>query len=160
MWETKNKGKEGKLTENQNHSKSHDKKSLEEIECYHCGKNGHMRKDCSKWKQEKGKAKVFEHEDKKKSGVKIEEINVTGIVDSVVDKGSSDIFLVSAMDSIFLTAEDGYAMCDWILDSGASLHVSSHKEWFMSYVATNNYVRLGNEQTCDILGMGDVQLKF
>ena len=114
-----------------------------------------MRKDCSKWKQEKGKAKVFEHEDKKKSGVKIEEINVTGIADSVVDKGSSDILLVSAMNSIFLTAEDGYAMSDWILDSGASLHVSPHKEWFTSYVATNDHVTLGNEQTCDILGMGE-----
>ena len=133
----KTKEKKGSSQKNQNRSKSRDKKSLEDIECYHCGKNGHMRKDCSKWKQEKGKAKVSEHEDKKKSGVKIEEINVTGIVDSVVDKGSSDIFLVSAMDSIFLTTEDGYAMSDWILDSGASLHVSPHKEWFTSYVATN-----------------------
>ena len=51
-------------------------------------------------------------------------------------------------------------MSDWILDSGASLNVSLHKEWFTSYVATNDYVRLGNEQTCVILGVGDVQLKF
>ena len=107
--------------------------------------NGHMRKDCSKWKQEKGKAKVYEHKDNKKSGIKIEEINVIGIVDNVVDKGSIDIFLVSTMDSVFLTAKDGYAMSDWILDSGASLHVSLHKEWFTSYVATNDYVKLGNE---------------
>ena len=71
-----------------------------------------MRKDCSKWKQEKGKAKVFEHKDKEKSDINIEEINVTGIIDSVVDKGSNDIFLVSAMDFVFLTVEDGYAMSD------------------------------------------------
>ena len=74
--------------------------------------------------------------------------------------GSNDIFLISAMDSILLIVEDGYAMSDQILDLGASLHVSPQKEWFTSYVATNDYVRLGNEQTCDILGVGDVQLKF
>ena len=59
-----------------------------------------------------------------------------------------------------MTAEDGYAISDWIIDSGASLHVSPHKEWFTSYVATKDHVRLGNEQMCDILGVGDVQLKF
>ena len=60
----------------------------------------------------------------------------------------------------FLTAKEGYGLSDWIIDSGASLHVSPHKEWFTSYVDTKDLVRLGNEQTCEILGVGDVQLKF
>lgn len=51
-------------------------------------------------------------------------------------------------------------MSDWILDSGASLHVWPHKEWFTSYVTIKDYVRLGNDQVCDILGVGDVQLRF
>ena len=64
------------------------------------------------------------------------------------------------MDSAFLTAKDGYALSDWIIDSGASLHVSPHKEWFTSYVATKDLVRLGNEQTCESMIVGDVQLNF
>ena len=64
------------------------------------------------------------------------------------------------MDSTFLTTKDGYALSDWITNLGASLHVSPHKEWFMYYVATKDLVRLCNEQTCEILGVGDVQLKF
>ena len=47
----KTKEKKGSSQKNQNRSKSCGKKSLEDIECYHCGKNGHMQKDCSKWKQ-------------------------------------------------------------------------------------------------------------
>ncbi|MCO5551785.1 hypothetical protein L7F22_005287 [Adiantum nelumboides] len=93
--------------------------------------------------------------------MKIEEVNVTRYgSDSDFGIATGDIFLTSNFDSIFLTAEDVHAMSDWIINSGASLHVFPHKEWFTSYVATIDYVRLGNEQVCDILGVGDVQLKF
>lgn len=57
-------------------------------------------------------------------------------------------------------AKDGYALSDWMIDSVALLHVSPHKELFMSYGAINDLVRLGNEQTCEIMGVGDVHLKF
>ena len=67
---------------------------------------------------------------------------------------------MSIVDFDFLTTKDGYALNDWIINSQASLYVSLHKEWFMSYVATKDLVRLGNEQTCEILGVGDVHLKF
>ena len=35
-----------------------------------------MKRDCTKWKEEKGKGKDNELEEKKKSSVKIQEINV------------------------------------------------------------------------------------
>ncbi|MCO5595029.1 hypothetical protein L7F22_049066 [Adiantum nelumboides] len=74
---------------------------------------------------------------------------------------SGDIyFLKSTIDSDSLTATNGHALSDWIIDSGTSLHVSPHREWFTSYVSTKDDVRLRNEQTCQILGVGDVQLKF
>ena len=95
--------------------------------------------------------------------MKIEEINVTENVSQYSDACktvSTEIYFTSNMDSIFLTDFDGYALSDWILDSRASLHVSPHREWFTSYVATKGHVRLGNEQTCEILRVGDVQLEF
>ncbi|MCO5595051.1 hypothetical protein L7F22_049088 [Adiantum nelumboides] len=74
---------------------------------------------------------------------------------------SRDIyFLKSTFDLVSLIATYGNALSDWIIDSGASLHVSSHGEWLTSYVSTKDHVWLGNEQLCDILGVGDVQLKF
>ena len=50
----------------QSHSKSHDPKVESDIESYYCGKKGHMKKDCNKWKVEKGKGKDNELEEKKK----------------------------------------------------------------------------------------------
>ncbi|MCO5568804.1 hypothetical protein L7F22_022504 [Adiantum nelumboides] len=152
----KQQSKEKKGKKVHNRSKSRDSKSKDDIECYHCGKKGHMKRDYTKWKQEKDKTKNSE-QDEKKSSMKIKEVNVIGSgSDSDSGIATGDIFLRSNFDSIFLITEDGHAMSDWIIDLGASLHVSPHKEWFTSYVATKDYVRLGNEQVYDILGVGDV----
>ena len=71
-----------------------------------------MKKDCNKWKAEKGKGKDHEPEEKKKSSVKIEEINVTENVTAVDDAckiALADIYFSSSMNSAFLTAKNGYA---------------------------------------------------
>ena len=33
-------------------------------------------------------------------------------------------------------------------------------EWFTTYVEMKGFVKLGNDKKCDILGVGDAQLKF
>ena len=97
-----------------------------------------MRRDCQKWKQEKGKGKALDSEDKKK-GVKIEEVNVThNNEDSDGDKTLGDIFYTN-FDPMFFIIEDGYDMSDWTLDSRASLHVSAHREWFTTNVANKRF---------------------
>ncbi|MCO5549225.1 hypothetical protein L7F22_002691 [Adiantum nelumboides] len=111
---------------NESRSKSRNAKGKSDIECYHCGKKSHMKRECKTWKAEKGKEKSEEQGEK-----------------------------VFCKDS-----RDGHALSDWIIDSGTSLHVSPHREWFTSYVSTKDNVWIGNEQTCQILGVGDDQLKF
>ena len=127
-----------------------------ELECYYCHKKGHMKKDCRKWKQEKGKDKKQEGGKAKESSVKIEEINSVSIEDS-----EGDIYFTSILDSAFLVATSDCALQDWVLDSGASFHVTPHREWFSTYdAARKGRVRLGNDFSYDIIGVGDVQLKF
>ena len=49
----------------------------------------------------------------------------------------------------------------WVLDSGASFHATSSRELFTSYAPGNHgKVYLGDDQPCDVVGKGEVQIKL
>ena len=78
-----------------------------------------------------------------------------------MDSEDGKILLILTLDSAQLVATDDLIMHDWILDSGASFHVTPHKEWFSTYDASRKgKVRLKNDYACEIIGVGDVQLKI
>ena len=80
-----------------------------EIECYWCHKKGHMKKDCPKWKAEKGKDKEESH-NSNGSNVKIEEINVACIDED------GDILFTLILDPSLLITSDGNDFSDWLND--------------------------------------------
>lgn len=68
-------------------------------------------------------------------------------------------------------AQDGYESGDilcmtnhkndqsWILDNGCSFHMSSNKNWFMSFEeSSGGQVFLGNNKTCKVQGIGSIKL--
>ena len=85
-----------------------------------------MKKDCYQWKREKGKEKKQDknqkEEKKATSNVKIEEVN------TVNEAKEGDILFTSSMDSVHLVATNEGMSNDWILDSGASFHMSPNCE--------------------------------
>ena len=49
---------------------------------------------------------------------------------------------------------------DWVIDSGASFHVTSWADFFTSYLQGEfGNVRIGNEDVSKIVGMGDIRLE-
>ena len=143
--------KRGKGRErNKSQSKS---RARSNVECYHCHKKGHLKKDCYKWKREKGKGKK-EHnqkEEKKASSVKIEEVN------TINKDEEGDIIFISTIGSIHLVATNQGISNDWVLDSGASFHVNPNCDWFTNYDKGRiGQARLGNGIACDIVNVSDV----
>ena len=147
----KNKGKD----RNQSRNKS---KACNNVECYHCHKKGHHKIDCHQLKHEKGKGKKQDKnqkEEKTTTNVKIEEVI------AISEAKEGDILFTSSMESVHLMATNKVMSNDWIIDSGASFHVSPNCEWFSTYNAgRTGRVMLGNGLACDIVGVGDVQVRF
>ena len=50
---------------------------------------------------------------------------------------------------------------EWILDSACSFHICTNKDWFSSLkpVQKGDVVRMGDDNSCDIVGIGSVQIK-
>ena len=81
-----------------------------------------------------------EKDKNKKEENNIATIGFDGVMVIVGDRGN-------------LTSQD----IDWIVDSGASFHVSCYLESFSSYIAGElGSVRVGDYKVCKIAGMGDV----
>ncbi|KAL0320245.1 UNVERIFIED_CONTAM: Retrovirus-related Pol polyprotein from transposon TNT 1-94 [Sesamum radiatum] len=54
-----------------------------------------------------------------------------------------------------------YESCDWLIDTGANVHVYADKSLFVSYQAiTRRTVSMGNSSTAEVHGIGSVDLKF
>eukprot|EP00253_Pinus_taeda_P027941 PITA_27941 len=120
-------------------SKSKGKKS--KVKCWFCGKSGHLKKDC--WKRQQTS--------KEDSSIEKKEANTTD-TGSASGSGMSDEVL-----SVNLLNHDQH----WLLDSGASKHMCIHREWFKTYKSINDgVVYMGNDVTCNIVGIGSIQLQM
>eukprot|EP00253_Pinus_taeda_P031288 PITA_31288 len=88
---------------------------------------------------------------KEDSSTKKKEENTTD-TGSTSSSGMSDEVL-----SVNLSNHDQH----WLLYSGASNHMCIHKEWFKTYKSINDgVVYMGNDVTCNIVGIGSIQLQM
>lgn len=77
-------------------------------------------------------------------------------VDRFATTTSADLLVVYDEDVINCASHD----TDWVVDSGASLHVAKRKEFFCSYTPGNfGVLRMGNDGMSPVIGIGDVCLK-
>ncbi|MCO5573907.1 hypothetical protein L7F22_027682 [Adiantum nelumboides] len=76
--------------------------------------------------------------------------------DDVFYDAQETLSLQSTMPAELLVS--GEVSHTWILDSGASLHVTPHRHWFTTYEETIGTVTLGDSYSCDIVGIGDIAM--
>jgi len=111
------------------------------VKCWFYGKSGHLKKDC--WKRQQ-KSKEDSSTEKKEA--------------NTINTGSASKTSMSyEVLSVDLSSHDQH----WLLDSGASNHICIHREWFKTYKPINDgVVYMGNDVTCNIVGIGSIQLKM
>ena len=96
-----------------------------------------MKKECRIWKKEQNEMKKENKE-----------------TNTIVVEG--DIMIVTDDGCISLVTQDN----NWVIDSGASFHVTSHSDFFTSYRTSDfGNVRMGNSGISKIVSIGDICLK-
>lgn len=147
--------------------------SMRNVECYHCHRKGHVKKDCRAWqksvkKEQSSEASKPKSDDAHKGKAKVEKVNVVEspnahVVVKALSEGymplTSDVlvFLADLSEEALVIVDIEYAQ-NWVIDSGASFHVTPHREWLSTYSHNSGKVRLGNAYELDIEGVRNVKL--
>ena len=111
-----------------------------DINCYKCGKKGHIKRDCPNRK----KNKDDENEGFSKST-------------NVVEDNSND----ADGDMLSVASNSEHPIDSWILDSTCSFHVTPNRYWFDTYKSVNSgIVTVGNGAHCKITGISNIRIKM
>lgn len=121
----------GKRWNGRGRSKSRDRS----FKCYYCDEEGHIQRNCPKYKEDREKRQSHE---------------TAGVAECNDD---SELLLAEAESS-------GTTGSDWILDSGCSFHVCGDKEKFTTYEAYDGgIVRMANNSASRVVGKGIVRFR-
>ena len=123
-------------------SKSRDNKGRgnSSFTCYHCGQEGHIKRNCPSWK-EKGQSSKSKGDE-----------NTTATT-------TDEILLAVGKEEDCLHMAD-HSYTEWVIDTAASYHATSHRELFSSYNAGDfGTVRMGNSSYSKIVGIGDISIQ-
>lgn len=133
--------KENATRKHRNSDKSSKRK---DFNCHYCGKKGHIARNCFK-RRDKSENNKDNEKSKRKSNSD--------------DHANLEAFLVSGFECCTRIMNSDVKDI-WILDSGASKHMSFRRKWFIdldeSYRKT---VSLGDDSVCKVMGCGTILIK-
>lgn len=123
-------------------NKNGNKKNKETRTCYHCGKPGHLKSDCRKLKSEKAST---EHKGSKANVLNSDQSKKGEQFSFVMREGAHKATNISA---------------NWLVDSGASSHMTNNKEFFTELKSTTQRIDLAGEgHTVPATGIGSGIIK-
>ena len=74
---------------------------------------------------------------------------------SAIATSEEEIFFICEQESANLACEE----CTWVIDSGASFHITLSRERFSTYTSGGHgFLKMGDKGECKIVGVGNVCL--
>ena len=123
------------------------------IICHYCNNPGHIEKFCRKKKKDKSK----ERKEKTETETSEQQQQQSyGKATSALAISSNDVCFIGEQGSLNLVCDD----CNWVIDSGASYHLTSCSDYFSSYTSGDfGQVLMGHYGSSKIIGMGTMHLE-
>ncbi|GAB2287662.1 hypothetical protein Dimus_037947 [Dionaea muscipula] len=122
----------------------------EERKCFHCGKPGHIRRNC--WFL-KGK----DQNQNNTNNVTNKSAFTSSCISEVLNVNDFDHSCYSEVLNVSKCIADN----DWILDSGCSFHMCPNLDWFVDFNEVHKSpVYMGDNNICMIHGIGNIPLKL
>ncbi|CAA7016274.1 unnamed protein product [Microthlaspi erraticum] len=129
---TNDRGRQTKRDSGDSRGRSKSKsKSGKKVTCWYCKKEGHVKKDC------------FARKRRMEADSDGEAAVVIGQVESV--------------DTLTVTEDDSRE--NWVIDSGCTHHMTSHKDWFIDFKEIGaSKILLGDYHSVETQGIGSIRL--
>jgi hypothetical protein len=123
------------------------KKDLTDLTCHYCNKKGHIKPECRKKKRDEVQKKKKEEAASSSSDTKAANSHIlVPTTASIMEVEDNEITV-----SLYTAAKQR-----WMLDSGATHHITPHRSDFTDYTPIKGTIRLGDKSTTDQIGMGRV----
>src|SRR5882672_10037920 len=116
------------------------KRDHSNLTCHYCNKKGHIKPDCHKKKRD---------EKESASGSKAANTHVAVHTSASIEEIKEDLAV-----SLYAAQKDA-----WMIDSGATHHISPHASDFKDYTKIKGAVRLGDKSEVAQEGIGSVTIK-
>jgi len=117
------------------------------VECYFCHKKGHYLRECRQRKKSTNQ----------KSEKSAQSAQNCAFV--LTDDNSHKKFCTPVSNEQSKSSLDSDSSEVWLLDSGASRHITYRREWFTSYEPiTGEEIRLGDDGICSVRGTGTIKI--
>ncbi|KAG8376743.1 hypothetical protein BUALT_Bualt09G0095500 [Buddleja alternifolia] len=112
-----------------------------DFKCHYCGGPNHYERHCRKKKRDQ---KDGNNENKKDDK------------DTTTVATDGDVVIICDDACVSSSCQE----TDWIIDSGASYHITPHRDMFTSYTSGNfGRVRMANHGVTEVIGMGNINLE-
>ena len=137
--------KKGKAKDSRNSSSFAKDKKKKKMKCFYCKKAGHIQSECRKKAADE------------KNGVVKSSTTTTKKESS--NNAQAELELWVAIEELCAKAVHSNGADDhWIIDSGATRHITSHKDWYslLRPVGDDIVVAVGNDAKCPVKGTGTI----
>ena len=126
------------------------KKDHSNLTCHYCNKKGHIQPDCRKKKKDEADKSNKVEGSSADSGKKAANTHVLATSSASIEEAND-----SDIDVALYTAERER----WMMDSGATHHMSPYKSDFADYAPCQGSVSLGDKSSVGQIGVGSISFK-